>query len=310
LAAVAAVVFLATRDAPAGLAGVEPNHIAVIDPAANNVVAAIPVGLRPGPVAAGGGSVWVGNLVDRNLMRVDTARKAPAGVVDLDDRTPTALAVEPGSVWVLHGRSGELSHVDPQFMTATDIVRITQRPPAGSTGGVATGGGRLWAAYPNATLARVNRGTMRPAGTVVTRELPAAVIVARRDVWVANSGSARVQRFDPTTFEQGELDAFPVGNRPSGLAIASGVLWVANRGDDSVTGIDLTTGAISTVPVGEEPSAIAAGAGSVWVANSGDGTVSRIDADRGKVVATVDIRSAPAGIVVADGLVWVSAQEL
>ena len=62
--------------------------------------------------------------------------------------------------------------------------------------------------------------------------------------------------------------------------------------------------------MGDEPSAIAAGAGSVWAANSGDGTVSRIDPDKGKVVATVDIRSAPAGIVVAGGLVWVSAQEL
>ena len=50
------------------------------------------------------------------------------------------------------------------------------------------------------------------------------------------------------------------------------------------------------------------GAGAIWVANSGDGSVSRIDPTTNEVVRTIDIGNAPAGIAVANGLVWVAAQ--
>jgi YVTN family beta-propeller protein len=50
------------------------------------------------------------------------------------------------------------------------------------------------------------------------------------------------------------------------------------------------------------------GAGAVWVANSGDGTVSRIDPTTNNVVQTIGVGNAPAGIAVANGLVWVAAQ--
>jgi YVTN family beta-propeller protein len=310
LLAIASVGFLATRDSANGLPGVSPNYVGVIDPAANTIVAAVPVGSRPGPVAAGAGSVWVGNLLDRNLTRIDARRHSPAGAVSLGNRTPTALAVAPGAVWVAHGRSGELSRVDPQFGRVTRTVRVTERPLSDSSGGVAVDGNHVWAAYADSTLARIDRGTMRVSGSTLTGELPAAV-VAGGAVWVVNSGSATVQRFDAVTFGEGALAEIHVGNRPTGMAFASGALWVANRGDDSVTRIDTRTSAVSTIPVGDEPTAVAAGADSVWVANSGDGTVSRIDLSQGEVVASIDLgrSSAPAGIAVADGLVWVAAQE-
>ena len=60
VAAIAAV--LATRGSSEGLSGIQPNHVGVIDPETNDIVAEVPVGIRPGPVAAGDGSVWVGNL--------------------------------------------------------------------------------------------------------------------------------------------------------------------------------------------------------------------------------------------------------
>jgi YVTN family beta-propeller protein len=52
---------------------------------------------------------------------------------------------------------------------------------------------------------------------------------------------------------------------------------------------------------------VAVGAGAVWVANAGDGTGSRIDPET-REVETIEVGSRPAGIVVADGLVWVTVQ--
>src|SRR5262245_24637310 len=67
LAAAALAAALATRESSGGLREVPPNHVGVIDPKTNEIVAEIPVGIDPGPLAAGKGTVWVGNVRDRNL---------------------------------------------------------------------------------------------------------------------------------------------------------------------------------------------------------------------------------------------------
>ena len=73
---------LALRDgAGDGLASIQPNHVGLIDPTTNEIVAEVPVGIRPGPIAAGAGSIWVGNLDDRTLTRIDVAQRAAAAVV-------------------------------------------------------------------------------------------------------------------------------------------------------------------------------------------------------------------------------------
>jgi YVTN family beta-propeller protein len=272
-------------------------------------VQAIPVGIRPGPVAAGRGSVWVGNLLDRNLTRVDIERRAPERAVSLDNRTPTALAVDAAAVWVHHGALGELSRVDPQFGQVVRTTGVTLRPASSASGGVATGFGHVWAVYGDSTLARIEPATVRRSGSTLAGAIPSAVVAGAGAVWVANSGDATVQRFDPVTFEEGPIRApISVGRRPAALAFGAGALWVANRGDDSVTRIDPATSATFTIPVGDEPAAIAVGAGAVWVANAGDRTVSRIDPAANEEVETIEVRNPPAGITVAGGLVWVSVQ--
>ena len=50
--------------------------------------------------------------------------------------------------------------------------------------------------------------------------------------------------------------------------------------------------------------AVAVGAGAVWVTNRADGTVSRIDPASNAVTRTIESGNAPAGIAMADGLVW------
>ncbi len=309
LAAVAVAAFVLTRDSPGGLTEVPPNHVGVVEPADNTIVAAIPVGIRPGPVSSGGGGVWVGNLQDRNITRIDVDAQRPTGTVSLGDRTPTALAVGRGAVWVMHGLRGELSRIDPQFGRITRTIAVTTRPGTSASGGVAVGSGAVWAVYADSTLARVDPATVRRSGSTLTGALPSGVVTGNGAVWVANSGDATVQRFDPVTFAEGPIRApISVGKRPTAVAFGSGALWVANQGDDSVTRIDPGTTATFTIRVGDEPVAVAVGAGAVWVANSGDGTVSRIDPESNEVERTIRAGNTPAGITVAGGLVWVAVQ--
>ena len=91
---VAATAILAFRGEPAPVT-VPPNSVAVIDAKTNELVTTVPVGIRPGPIAAGGGFVWVGNLQDRNLSKLG-AQGTLVGTFPLDNRTPTGLAVRSG----------------------------------------------------------------------------------------------------------------------------------------------------------------------------------------------------------------------
>ena len=124
LLAVAGAVFLVGRDSPSGLAGVSANAVGIIDPTSNAIVAEVPVGIRPGPIAAGDGSVWVGNLDDRTLTRIDPGQRSAVATVSLDDRTPTGLAVGAGAVWVAHGMRGQASRVDEQFNRLTNTIDV------------------------------------------------------------------------------------------------------------------------------------------------------------------------------------------
>jgi YVTN family beta-propeller protein len=304
----AAATALATRDSGGGLAGVQANHVGVIDARTNEIVAELPVGIRPGPVAIGAGSVWVGNLQDRNLTRIDPAARAVTATVSLEDRTPTGIAVGLGAVWVAHGLRGQLSQVDPQFGEVTHSIAVAGTAFGSPNGAVALGAGSVWVVFGDSTLARVDTGG-KVLGKTLVGSQPAGVVFADGSVWVTNSGDATVQRFSPETFRQEPLRTFNVGRLPSGITYADGAIWIANTGEGVVTRIDPDSGATRPIAVGAGPSAVASGSGAVWVANTGAGTVSRIDPRTNEVVATIEIRNAPAGVAAADGLVWVTVQE-
>jgi YVTN family beta-propeller protein len=308
LAAALAAAVLATRDSAHGLGEIQPNHLGMIDPKTNNVVAEIPVGIRPGSVVAGAGSVWVANLLDRNLTRIDPRRRVVVGAVSLGNRTPTGLAVGAGAVWVAYGLRGELSRVEPEFGEVTKTIAVTARPLGAPLGSVAVGAGYVWVAYGDSTLARIQPAAVRLSGSVLAGSSPAAIVVGGGAVWVANSGDATLQRYSPITVEEGPIRTIAVGRQPTAIAYGDGAVWVTSRGDDVVTRVDPSTGSAITIGVGDAPVSVAAGASAVWVANSGDGTVSRIDTATNKVVRTIEVGNAPAGIAFAAGFLWVAVQ--
>jgi YVTN family beta-propeller protein len=300
---------LAIRDSSGGLGGVQPNHLGLIDAATNEVVAEVPTGIRPGPVAPGTGSVWVGNLEDRTLTRIDAVQRTATATISLDRLTPTGIAFGEGAIWVAHGRSGQLSRVDPQFNQLAETVDVAQGSAGGAAqGAVAVGAGSVWAAYGESTLARIDPAQVQVVASSFAGGVPTALVVARGSVWVANSGDSTVSRFDPTTIEDGPLRTISVGSRPTGIAYGADAIWVANSGDDTVTRIDPSTYSTTTIPVGSEPVAVAFGAGAVWVTNRAGRSVSRIDPATNDVVRTIEVENAPAGVAVADGFVWFAVE--
>jgi len=306
LVAVLAVALLLGRSSQHGLSAVDANNVGVIDPSSNEIVGEIPVGIRPGPVAAGEGAIWVGNLDDRTLTKIDPAHRSLAGTITLGDRTPTGLAAGLGAVWVAHGMRGEVSRVDPQFDRVTKTVRVAS--PSSLIGSTTVGEGSVWAAFGDTTLSRIDPIDVEPVSSTVGGQQPSAIVVGSGAIWVADVGDSTVKRFNPATFEQGAVRQYGAGSRPLGIASGEGAIWVANASDDSVTRIDPFTGSTRTIAVGRGPTAVAVGPGAVWVSNSTDATVSRIDPAANEVVETIEIGNAPYGLAVSADLVWVAVQ--
>jgi YVTN family beta-propeller protein len=307
---VAALAALFLRDGEASVA-VLPNSVAVVDPENGRVVDDIPVGTRPGPIAFGARSIWVGNLDDRAVTRIDAQKRTVLrSSITLDNRTPTGLAFGFDNLWVAYGRRGQVSRIDPQFDTVAPPTNVVGSAfYVGSNGAVAVDADSVWAVFGDSTLARIEPDTGRVERTRAGA-LPAGIVVASGSVWVSNSGEAKVWRYNPAEFQE-PVDDSSVGRRPTGIAAGEGAeeaIWVANSGGDSVSRIDPNDRAVVTVPVGKGPTTIAATPDAVWVVNKDDGTLSRIDPETNKVERTVSLGQAPVGIAFAEGLLWVTVQ--
>jgi class 3 adenylate cyclase/DNA-binding beta-propeller fold protein YncE len=305
-ALVAVVIAVALRGDPASVT-VMPNAVAVIEPDSGGVVDVVPVGTRPGPIAFGAGSIWVGNLDDRTLTRIDSRDRTVQRTIALDNRTPTGLAFGFGAVWVTHGLLGQLSRIDPQFNDVSPPIDVAGTAFGSPAGSVAVGLGSVWAAFGDSTLARLDRRSGRVVDSTRAGVVPGGIAVSNGSVWVANSGEASVERYAPASFTEGPLSTFTVGKRPLGIAGGNGI-WVANNASATVTRIDPDSGAALQVAVGEGPSAVAVSDDAVWVANADAGTLSRIDPETNEIVRTVEIGNAPSGLVLADGYLWVTVQ--
>jgi YVTN family beta-propeller protein len=290
---------------------VAPNSLAVIDPKSNTVVGSVVgVGIRPSSVAVGEGAVWVGNLEDETLSRIDYTTRTVQRTYGLP-ATPTGLATGAGAVWVAHGLLGTVSRYDPAVNAVVETIDTGSRSNAGSVAfskGDAETPAYVWAVDGIGDLAKIDPRTNSVVGdTGVVGSSPSAIAADDSWVWVANAGENTVSKVNPRTVS--EVDDPSVGRRPRSVALGASSVWVANEGDDNVTRLDDISSSQRTIEVGTAPTGIAFGADAVWVANSGDGTVSRIDPETNDVVETISVGNRPFAVAFGEGFVWVTIQE-
>ena len=125
-----------------------PNSLAAIDTHTNHVVASIGVGTRPGAIAYGSGSLWVANLDDQTVSRVDPIKLRTLRTLAVA-APPTDIATAPGRVWVVSfpatARFVSVSRIDPQFDAIGRAIRIGNVVP-GSPAALEAREDSLWVA--------------------------------------------------------------------------------------------------------------------------------------------------------------------
>jgi YVTN family beta-propeller protein len=323
--AVAAAVALGFALRPSGepAINVSANSVAVIDPGNDKVIDDVDVGDYPTAIAAGNGSIWVGNTGDNTVQRIDAeTRKAsfPTGA-----QQPLDLAVTRSAVWIANGTNFQTKPptgggtIERRGLRSGATKKIEIGPSQTHNEWwtvVAADGRSVWAS----NSSRRTAVQLDPAtGGILQRVTGVAggsITMGYGSVWIAEYKRNTVARINPKT---GTVTTrVPVSSAPTRISAGEGAVWVTTQHPhNAVWRLDPRTNeAVAVIPVPPTARRVATGAGHVWVTSgtyAGEpgvpqtgGVVSKIDPGTNRIVATIKVGFRPDGIAVADGYVWVA----
>ncbi|MDT4940179.1 MAG: hypothetical protein QOJ34_268 [Pseudonocardiales bacterium] len=299
--AVVTVVAVSHGDRNGAQITITPNSVAAFD-SAGSVTRTVQVGIRPIAMTAAAGSLWVANLDDRTVSRIDLASGLVVRSIATQD-APTSLTAAGHHIWV-SDRNGEILQIDPAYNTATTVreVKSLSGTVVGATWPLVAAFGSVWVVHPDGYVIRIDGERGQPRGSVDVGNDPSGIAAGAGSVWVTNSADGTVTRIDPSTLL---ATTIPVGHDPTALDVTSTGVWVANAGSNEVVLLDPDTNTIvRTARVGDGPTAVLALNDSVWVSNGRGGTITRLDARSAEVMSTVRVGGTPTALTFAGGQVW------
>ena len=333
VAAVAALVaFLSTRGGgvrppSSPLSSVGPNSVAILDPATGRQISSFGGGVKSGPMALVGRTLWTVERGSATIERYDLRahhgmpplQPAPA----LDD-----IAVDAeGHAWVSERKPvvtwiGHVADGTGPFETPVLSTQRIQVPLPGA-GAEAVGAGYLWVIsdLPGRTgesVALIDVRHRRLASKIPLGRQTTALTYGYGSAWIGaydpQHSTAWLLKVRPGSapIESLELESGD-GAGPLAVAVGEGYVWVlTSRGN--LLGIDpRTLQIVHRIPMSaQQPDLVAVGAGSVWTTNHNGYSVSQIDPHANKIVRTISLGSygaIPCGITATRGAVFVAFGE-
>jgi DNA-binding beta-propeller fold protein YncE/predicted Ser/Thr protein kinase len=205
-----------------------------LDPRSGRPLKTVPVPGELGPIALGGGRVWLADQTGKGI----TAVNSEGGRVYRSGLPPQArrlrLAWGAHGLWVTIADAGTVRRVDPATLRAGEPIRVGHGPA-----GVTVAGGYVWVANSRSgTVSKVDPSIRQLLGAPIdVGGHPGGIDAGTDTVWVANRADDTVTRID---MKSGEVRGGPiaVGPDPGAVAVGAGAVWVANNGDGTVTRIE------------------------------------------------------------------------
>ena len=119
-------------------------------------MAAVPVGVDPGAIAAGSGAIWAANEADGTVSRIDPRARQVVRTIPVGG-FPSDLAVG-GGTWVAQGPLATVVRIPPeQNRAAAPIAALGGRVACGrAAASIALGAGFVWFACETGEVGRVD----------------------------------------------------------------------------------------------------------------------------------------------------------
>jgi streptogramin lyase/tRNA A-37 threonylcarbamoyl transferase component Bud32 len=283
-----------------------------IDPATNELVAAIEVGSNPVAISIGEGMVWVASRDERKLYGIDPDDNSVARTIDVTrEGPPVWLGAQRGALYVAHwpvggsALKGSVRRYDPRSGSSS-LVRT------GVNFFYVAGRDGMW--FLDGLADEVSRADPE-TGRVVGPPVPLTHdadwgVVGEGALWVFDLANPfAVSRVDPATNEVVATLALDGVGGFIGGAAGEGAVWIADPGGDALLRLDAATNRITeTIRAGRRPTDVAVGEGSVWVTSDRDRSISRFDPRTSDIVATIELGGRPRVIAVGEGAVWAAVE--
>lgn len=315
LAALLAAVLALARDEPnAAELSVPANSIAVVDADREVLVAAIPVGRGPDNVVAGAGAVWVANVVEQTLSRIDPETLRVTKTVGLGFE-PTDLAADDDHVWVAGGYDHALWRVDRDGMVRLKLSFVEQLgplPPGFERGaaGVAVGANSVWLSHGDeVTELDPTTGAVRRTVRAGGRWHPE--IAVDRQLWVGVNNSigpgpnTGLDRVDLVAGRR--VDHVRLLNDTTEIVLAYQSVLVAIEVADAVWELDSASGLVQRIfRAGDSPVGLVFIEDSLWVTTQVDGELRRIDVHSGDTEFVLPLGHRLGDVAAADSRLFVA----
>jgi streptogramin lyase len=246
-----------------------------LDPVTGAVVARIEIGGRPWGVAVGEGAVWVGNYTNGTVTRIDPATNTVVWRVTLNasvgEASPVGVAAGGGAVWAADRSSDLVWRLDPATGAILNTAHVGDAHEF-----IGVGEGAVWVSSEDGTVGELDPVTGSLTRSIAAGSDADFLGFSPGSVWVTNYRTEFLWRIDPATGAIAAKLRIG-GGGAQGVAFDGSSLWVAMYNSGEAVRVDPTSGRVrGRVRVGDKPRGLVIAAGSVWVANSTSGTVSRI----------------------------------
>ena len=266
-----------------GLAAAGEGYVWVVDPRGSTLTKIDPktmskvattglggLGTLPTGIAVGGGAVWVGAIADGGRQLSVLELEPDFGTLKREivlerSRAPAStasLAFGSGRVWVLEQGLGKVRYIDARSgkPSSTGIEGVDALSIAVGSGGVWLGG--------RSVVTRIDPDTGDVLASIpvagVVQSQSTSIATGANGVWFVGSSQPRLYRISPS--DDAVTSTAPVGNGPSGVAVADGAVWVANSRDGTVSRVDVADASGRTIRLGAAPAGIVPYRGRVWTA--------------------------------------------
>jgi hypothetical protein len=195
-----------------------------------------------GPMAVGGGALWVAQVGPATLREVDPTTLAPiAPPIALTRTRVYGLAWGDGYVWASASDDGDVLRINPKTRA------ITRVHVGGFPIGIVLAGGSVWVIdNANATVLRLNPSTLKEIGPPIHTPSGGAFYLGATDgyVFIANEADGTITRIDQQTGKTAgaPIRIAPATNNPNyaaayAIAPAGTAIWATSQTTNTISRI-------------------------------------------------------------------------
>jgi virginiamycin B lyase len=265
---------LVTDDA-VWFAASKPYSIQRIDPATNRVIAKVDLPAEAcSGLAFGFGSIWI-PLCEKHpsLVRVDVATNKVSATFPLGPVGPEGgIAASADSIWLVTGKEGTLSRIDPGTGKERQRVSI----PPGSYNPIFADGLVWITGFESNTLTAVDAATGKVVASIPVGPKPRFLTAGGGSVWTLNQGDGTISRVD--AIQKSLIATVSAGIPGLGGDICFGAdsVW-ATVFDVPLSRIDITVNKVLRQWVGPGGDSMRAGFHSIWLTDYRKGLLWRFN---------------------------------